>query len=407
MNKITRLFFRSFTGPFLITFFIAVFVFLMIFVFVYLDEFIGKNISSFSFVKLFFLFSLNTVPRALPLALLLSSIMTLGVLTEYFQLSALQSAGISFLRITRPLLLFSLCTGLFLGIFTESVLTRSNLSLQTLLMSIRSSKPSLLFKEGTFNNALDGYTIRIGKLSKSGEQMAQVLIYDHTNQEGNTTVITADSGTLVQPTPAMLEFQLKNGCIYKENTGQKISTQPSELFRESFGSFTMRFDLEEFAMKKFSSDNYRNDYSMLKLSGISSFIDTLQARNNMLRLHPEIADRQLRIEVNNSNRRSYLLEWHKRFAIPFSCFLLFFLGAPIGVLLKKGGLGAPLVVATLLYILYHVLSITGEKLAEEDVLLPWMGAWLSTAALIPIAFVFYQKAGISIRQEFKTLFQKN
>lgn len=389
MKRITLLVYRTFSGAFLATFCISVFVFLMIFVFVYIDEFIGKNIGVAAFSKLFFLFSLNTIPKALPLALLLASIMATGRMSEYYEITALQSAGISIYRIFRPLLVFAIMMSAFLFGFTDRILSISNLKLQTQLMSIRSSKPSLLFKEGAFNNELSGYSIRIGSLSKDEQSIGTILIYDHTDQSGNNTVITADSGRILHPTENSLQFELYHGNSYKEN-GEQAG---KELVRESFEQYTLQFDLSEFGLKKMNENNYKTDVATLTLTGISNFIDGLEGQYKQLITQKGIKDLSTRLEINRNNRIQYQLEWHKRFSLAISCLLLLLIGAPMGALLRKGGLGLPMVVSTVLYIIYHVISITGEKLAEEETIAAWLGAWLSTLILFPVAMGLWWKIG--------------
>lgn len=394
MKKIYRLIFLNYIGSFLITFFISVFVFLMIFIFVYIDEFVGKDLGTFTLLKLFFYFSLNTITKALPLAILLSSIMAIGNMSEHLEVTAMKSAGISFYKLTRPLLVFCVACGIFLFSFSNFMLPFINLKMETLLRSVRSSKPSLLFKEGIFNNHLRGYSIRIGKIENEGMLFRDVMIYDHSEGHGNTTVLSAKTGTIEKiKEDGVLIFTLKDGNSYKEITDSSGTLENNDFIRDHFEERMIRFDLTEFSMKNPNQSSFRNDYSMLNMSQINSFIDSLEKENVSLAkdIHRESVKNTL--EINQSIVLMYRIEWHKRIAIAFSCLLLFLIGAPMGNIIRKGGLGMPIVVCMVLYILYHTLSITGEKLAEDESMQPWQGIWMPTMILLPFAIVlFYRSA---------------
>jgi lipopolysaccharide export system permease protein len=393
MKKLYRFIFLSYLPSFIITFFIAVFVFLMIFIFVYIDEFVGKNLGAFTLSKLFFYFSLNTIPRALPLAILLSSIMAIGNMSEHFEVTAMKSAGISFYKITRPLLVFSVLMALFLFSFSNFMLPFINLKMETLLTGIRSSKPALMFKEGSFNNDLRGYSIRIGKIAKDGESFSDILIYDHSEGQGNTTVLAAKSGNFSKiGENGVLLFSLKDGYSYKEVTDSDGVVENNDLIRDHFQERTIRYDLSDFGLKSANKSSFKNDYSMLSLWQINTFIDSLAIYNKGLRgeLHKESVKNT--VEINEDIILKYTIEWHSRIAIAFSCLLLFLIGAPMGYIIKKGGLGMPIVVSVVLYIVYHTLTITGEKLAEDGTLEPWEGVWMATMIILPVGLLLFYKS---------------
>lgn len=427
MKKLYKLILFSYSGTFIITFFIAIFVFLMIFVFAYIDEFVGKNFGMSTLFRLFFYFSLNTIPRALPLAFLLSSIMVIGNMAEHLEIAAMKSSGISFSKITRPLFVFTISAGVFLFFFSNYVLPANNLKLQTLLMSIRSTKPALMFKPGVFNNDLKGFSMRIGHIGKDGKTIEDILMYDHTNTNGNTTVLYADSGKISELNKeGLLFFTLYRGSSYKEMTDSNGVLQNNNFIRDRFESKTFRFDLSEFMMKNVNEDNYKKDYDVLSLNGMNKFMDSLETENIKMKasiaqlnkikggmkdsangLVRENNDNGIfykkhfkdkreyythRIGVNEDIILKYTVEWHKRIVASFACLVLFFIGAPLGYIIKKGGLGMPLVVSTLLYIAYHTLSITGEKLAEDGSIEPYQGIWMSTLILFPIGLFLFNRA---------------
>lgn len=415
MKKLYRFIFLNYIGSFLITFFIAVFVFLMIFIFVYIDEFVGKDLGAFTLLKLFYYFSLNTIPRALPLAILLSSIMAIGNMSEHFEVTAMKSAGISFYKVTRPLLVFSIMCGIFLFSFSNFMLPFINLKMETILRSVRSSKPSLLFKEGVFNNNLRGYSMRIGKIEDKGQVFRDILIYDHSEGHGNTTVVSAKSGSFENiKNDGVLIFTLKDGNSYKEMTDSSGTLENNDFIRDHFEERTIRFDVNEFSGKNFNQSSFKNDYSMLSMWQINSFIDSLKKEN--LELKKEIHRESVKttVEINEGMVLKFQIEWHKRIAIAFSALLLFLIGAPMGYIIRKGGLGMPIVVCMVLYILYHTLSITGEKLAEDETMEVWQGIWLPTMIILPFAIVlFYRSArdrvelDIDIKGKVKGMFKKD
>jgi len=307
------------------------------------------------------------------------------------------------------------------------VLPANNLKLQTLLMSIRSTKPALMFKPGVFNNDLKGFSMRIGHIEKDGKTIEDILMYDHTNANGNTTVLYADSGKISELNKeGLLFFTLYRGSSYKEMTDSNGILQNNNFIRDRFESKTFRFDLSEFMMKNVNEDNYKKDYDVLSLNGMNKFMDSLEMENvkmkasiaQLNKIKGSIKDSAKglvrenkengifytkhfkdkreyythRIGVNEDIILKYTVEWHKRIAASFACLVLFFIGAPLGYIIKKGGLGMPLVVSTLLYIAYHTLSITGEKLAEDGSIEPYQGIWMATLILFPLGLYLFNRA---------------
>ncbi|MDQ3046007.1 MAG: LptF/LptG family permease [Bacteroidota bacterium] len=430
MKKIYRLVLINFIGSFTVTFFIAIFVFLMFFVFAYIDEFVGKNIGVLPLVKLFFYFSLNTIPRALPLAILLASLMTLGNMTEHYEVSAMKSAGISFTKLSSPLLIFSILMSAFLFSFSNYTLPYTNLKMQSLLMSIRSSKPALLFKEGAFNNELRGFSIRIEKMDEGGKSFRDILIYDHSSSEGNTTVLHAERGEILEMgEKGQLIFRLYKGNSYKEISDSGEVSANNNLVRDSFEERIIRFNVSDFMMKSVDENGLRKDYAMLNLEQLQVFIDSLKTnillnkevireqkialdkiKKDTLNVSPQefsnildtavarsrnikltLSEAEEQVEVDESYIVKYTVEWHKRLAFPFACIVMFLIGAPLGYIVKKGGLGMPVVISVVLFIIFHTLSIAGEKLAEDEMIPEWQGIWLAVMILLPISlFIFYK-----------------
>jgi lipopolysaccharide export system permease protein len=431
------------------TFFIAMFVFFMMFIFKYIDDFVGKGLGAGILSELFFYFSLTTIPMALPLAILLSSLMTFGNLGEHFELTAMKSSGLSLQKIMTPLIVTTFCIALAAFYFSNNILPYTNLKAGALLYDVRQSKPALLFKEGIFNNSLDGFSIRIGKKDREGDTLRNILIYDHRAMQGNNIVLAAKSGTMKEtPDKMFLVVNLKDGVSYKEinDTPKDIQTRP--LVRDKFEERVINFDLSEFKMSRTNEDLFKNNYQMLDLSQLNDAVDSLEQKNTdrlnnfnkqmkmsyYSRTAAFIAGQdtapksvpdtisfakfskaqQLAIIENAANTArsakaysesvlnecdadeysmlKYEIEWHRKFTLSIACIVLFFIGAPLGSIIRKGGLGMPVVISVVFFIIFHILSITGEKLAKEGEIPVYQGMWLATAILFPIGVFLTFKA---------------
>jgi lipopolysaccharide export system permease protein len=211
-NKLDWLLVKSFIGPFILTFFIALFVLVMQFLWKYVDDLVGKGLNTFVLFELIFYASARLVPLALPLAVLLSSIMTFGSLGEHFELTALKASGVSVLRMMRPLIVVVSMISIFAFVFSNYLLPFSNLKFQTLLYDIRNQKPTVAIKDGIFYNDIDGFNIRVDKKDPDGNTLHGIILYDHSSGLGSDHVIYAEKGQLIQDEKNMaLTFFLENG----------------------------------------------------------------------------------------------------------------------------------------------------------------------------------------------------
>ncbi|MEO6902994.1 MAG: LptF/LptG family permease [Bacteroidia bacterium] len=453
MKTLYKFILKSYAGPFVMTFFIAMFVFFMMFIFIYIDDFVGKGLAYRVLIELFFYFSLTTIQMALPLAILLSSLMTFGNLGEHFELTAMKSAGLSLKKIMTPLIITISCISVAAFYFSNNVLPYTNLKAGALLYDVRSSKPALLFKDGIFNNSLSGFSIRIGKNETNGV-LRDVMIYDHREHEGNNVVLHAEQGKMEEtPNKAFLVLTLYNGVSYKEMIGkQDKRTYP--FVRDKFKERIIRFDLSEYKMTRTNEELFKDNQKMLNVSQLSAVVDSLELKKERRKLNfPEqfkqnyfskstaflkymdtvsISDSN-KVKVDTANfftklsksqkltvietasntarsAKSYIesvntdfknekdsiirykIEWHRKFTLSIACLVLFFIGAPFGAIIRKGGLGMPVVVSVVFFIIFHVLSITGEKLAKEGSILPYQGMWMATVILTPIGILLTYKA---------------
>jgi len=462
MRTLNRYIILSYIGPFLMTFFIAVFVLFMQFVWKYVDDLIGKGLETSTLAELFFYAALQTFPLALPLAILLSSLMTFGNFGEHFELVALKSSGISLQKIMFPLMVVAFLTSAGAFFFSNNLLPYVNLKTNSLIYDIQQKKPALNIKEGVFYNGIDGYTILIEKKEKDGITCHGIMIYDHTQGLGNNKVITAESGKLQQTADKQyLSVVLFNGTSYEEMADSKNESK-NPLTRSTFKEQTVLFDLSGFRMVRTDEELFKSNYSMLNISQIQEMTDSIKlckknrildfrknfsnmlSESNILKLSlsttkntadssqralfplnpplsgnipavSHLADtektRAIDMALNTARSKKYYVEslisetnnydkpvislnveWHKKFSLSLACLILFFVGAPLGAIIRKGGLGMPVVVSVIIFILFWVISITGEKMSKEGVLPAYIGMWIATAITLPLGIFLTSKA---------------
>jgi len=447
VKRLHKLIIRTYLGPFIITFFITLFILVMQFLWKYIDEMVGKGLEWYIIAELLFYASANLVPMALPLAILLSSIMTFGNLGENYELVALKSAGMSLQRIMSPLIVVILLTSVLALYFSNNIWPTANLKFASLLYDIRQKKPAIDIKSGVFYKGIDGYVIRAGKKDKDGQTLHDIIIYDHTDRKGNTKVIKAESCQMQMSEDELyLVMTLKNGHSYDEVKSED-SKDNNPLFRSKFKEDKLRFKLEGFKMERSDEELFKDNYQMLNLRQLNDAVDTLNLRikerkdrfkNQMLlklacfrdssaipsQLPDSIRARsfldhfteadqikilETAVNLTRSNKTyisamanefeqrkrsmwKHKIEWHRKWTLSVACIVLFFIGAPLGAIIRKGGLGMPVVVSVLFFLVFHVLSITGEKLVKQGELLPYKGMWLATAVLFPIGVFLSYKA---------------
>jgi lipopolysaccharide export system permease protein len=453
------------------TFFIALFILLMQFVWKYLDDMIGKGLDWYIIAQLLFYSTAALVPMALPLAILLSSIMTFGNMGEHYELVACKSAGISLQRIMFPLIItiFLISIGAFF--FSNNILPLANLKMGSLLYDVRQQKPSFSIKEGIFYNGIDGYSIKISKKDPDGQTLHNIMIYDHTAALGNNRIILAEKGRMyMSHDDRYLLVNLFNGKNYEEKENKKGNYDTHPLLRTIFKEETVRFDLSAFKLTRTNEDLFKDNYQMLNIHQLAIAEDTLKKKlaerkkeftqniNSYFYIRKDTAlphlkehlilDHQtnflnlftkemrriiIQSALNNSRNAKTLIhasnddlherekliyrheiEWNRKFTLSFACLVLFFIGAPLGAIIRKGGLGLPVVFSTLFFVIFHVMSITGEKFAREGVLTTATGMWLASMVLLPIGVFLTYKAttdsdlfeGDAYLRFFKRIFTK-
>lgn len=447
MKKLHRLIITSYIGPFVMTFFISLFVLLMQFLWKYIDDLVGKGLEWYIIAELMFYASASLVSLALPLAILISSIMTMGSLGEHYELVAMRSSGISLARVLYPLIVFSMLTSLGAFYFSNNLLPIANLKMGTLLYDIRHKKPTLDLRPGSFYRNIDGYVIRVSDKGETGE-LYNILIYDHTDNKGNTKVILADSGSMRMADDRYLEMELFSGSSYEQQDNEGRDDQSYPHMRNTFSRNLIRFDLSGFEMSRSNEDLFKDNIKMQSLGQLVRNIDTLEiemaerlssnldnvkrnfryldAKQDSLKPdtlapvvvgdvlsqfrpedHRKITEAALNLarsskafvssSADDMNHRwlrisRYSIEVHRKFTLSIACLILFFIGAPLGAIIRKGGLGMPTVFSIAFFLIYYVLSITGEKFTKEGLWPVWKGMWLSSMVLLPVGLFLTQRA---------------
>ncbi|NEM97926.1 LptF/LptG family permease [Pontibacter burrus] len=447
MKKLDKLILRSFIGPFVLTFAVVEFILLTQYMLKYLDELVGKDLGAAIFGELLFYFSLNMAPVALPLAVLLSALMTFGTLGEHHELTAIKTSGIALPRILRPVLIFSVVLAISAFFFNNYVVPRANLKAYSLLWDIRQTKPTMNFKEGAFYNGIPGYSIKINEKLGDDGNVRDVMIYDHTQGGNNTRVILADSGRMYTASnDNYLVLELFKGSIYVNQNSGAFQGSSEQFVRQRFGESKLMFSLASFNLSR-TREEYFADNKMMKniseldfitdslhtqagnehsrfIANVDPFymylsVDTTKAKySGRARINEEF-DKQLPepvattyvmaknkarniknyttgyIERLNSTIReanNFEIEIWKKYTQSASILIMFLIGAPLGAIIKKGGLGVPVIISIIFFIIMYVLSILGEKWARESLVPVPVGMWASNAILLPIGLFFLYQA---------------
>ena len=449
MKQIDRLILRSFVGPLVLTFLLAVFVLLMQFLWKYIDDMVGKGLDFWIIAQLLFYASATFVPMALPIATLFASIMTMGNFGEKYELVAMKAGGISIKRVMMPMaLMVFLLTGMAFY-FANNVMPVAVLKYKMTLYDVTRKKPALNIKPSEYYSGIDGYVIRIDQKDKENKNLKNIIIYDHTDGMGNVSVTVADRGRMtVTPDERFLVFDMYDGYSYVEDVkGQNAYARP--LTRMKFDEQTMRFDLSAFAFNKVDKEHFRGSYQMMNVKQLDEAMDTLRinrekkvldfknevsssfsikemtANSNVANVQllkgdyplslindlPERKQKNIRRVALHSARKvnedvamyeqilqndleyrnRHGIEWHQKFTLSVACFVLFLIGAPFGSIVRKGGLGLPLVASVIFFVLYYVINTICIKAIRETALPPY-GMWISTLAMLPLGIFLTLKA---------------
>ena len=485
MKRLYQYIIKSFLGTFVLTFFIVVFIWVMQFVWLYVDDLVGKGLEFKIIAELLFYTSITAIPMSLPLALLLALLMCFGNLGEHYELVAMKASGISMWRAMRPLLYFSLVLSVLAFFISNSLIPIATLKWRTLLTDVQRQKLAFNIKEGVFYKDIENYVIYVERKGKDGSSIYGVKIYDHTDHNGNTKIISADSGMMtMSPNQRNIIFTLYNGFNYTDITTDNFKeTRPFE--RMSFKQEQLKFSLASFDMTRSSEDMYKSYQQMMNIRQLSASLDSLERRqvskqesfaqgferrwaNYKSIKFPEpkkalavndslvadtlatdtcyilrwplldqydeetraaivgmavgtaqnakdnVAFNKMDLNSHTENINKHRKEWHKKFTLSIACIIFFFIGAPLGSIIRKGGLGLPVVISVLFFVVYYIISTIGERMAVFGGLNMFLGVWISSIVLLPVGLFFTFKAttdaalfdGDSWKKFFQKLFKK-
>lgn len=498
MKKIDKLILSSFLGPFVLTALVVIFILLIVHMLKYFDDFVGKGLDFSVYAELMFYFSVRTVPEAMPLGVLLSSLITYGNLGEQFELTAIKSSGISLLRTLRPIFIFVMFLMVGVFFFNNHVVTTTNLKAYSLLWDIKQKKPSLDIREGQFYYGLPNYSIKVAEKLPDGITMRDIIIYDHNNTDGNQRVIVADSCrmyTFLDDRYLMMElYSGTSNSEEKVKRKARMKTTPvNQFYRNSFKEMKIVFSLASFDMNKtdlelFSSnkamktikeltDNIDSMKNTVKLSKYNTFqrtremfdlhiVDSLQipteltlakfdkdtsvfivpikgAGNQRSRGKKKAGQKEFFFEIDeagsltdsalismsdyftglNEKRKvvdyainkarfaknavsgensriagvlrtmyRFVIEKYRKYSSAFTCLTMFLIGAPLGAIIKRGGLGFPVLISIGFFITNYVLTIIAEKWAKQGFVDGEYAVWFSNVLLLPIGLYFLRQA---------------
>lgn len=539
MKKIDKFILSSFIGPFIMTFLVVVFILLTQHMLKYFDDIIGKDLGWDVLSQLLFYFAIFMTPVAMPLAVLLSALITFGNLGEHFELTAIKSAGISLIRTIQPIFFFVLIlTGIAFYI-NNNLVPKAALEAYSLLYDIKQKKPALDLREGAFYNGLPDVSIKVNQKFPDGITLKDIIVYDHRKNDGNKEVTVADSGRMSTIlNERYLKFELFDGYNYtegasteKEMTGQK-NTKAESLTRSKFDKTQVVFDLSSFKLERTDKKWFEGNRIMRNLTELDSDIDSInkevlqqqlnhflykptyfsyfnkdsvtmpeylwhykQVRDSINRYkympkednaveaqaaqsetaiappavnaivqaqreprplpargrkrnvpqagafpsaQPDVEKalkrdsvfaanidslyaataprnvvqaatnmaRQVKSQVLNSNaaiesyereKIVFEIQWHKIIASSFMCIAMFLIGAPLGAIIKRGGLGVPFLISILFFIIYYLLNMQGEKLAKQGLVSPMAGIWAADFILLIVGIIFLRQARVDAR----------
>jgi len=489
VKRLHKFILKSFFGPVIATFFVSLFILLMQFLWKYIDDLAGKGLEWTIIAELILYASARLVPMALPLAILLSSIMTFGNLGENFELTAIKSAGVSLQRFMTPLIVLTIVVSIGAFYYSDYIIPYTNLKTGALIYSVKNQRPELQIKEGMFYNGIDGYSIKIAQKDYKTNLLKNIMIYDHSENKDNRKVTVADSGYMrMTADERNLILTLYNGYTFEEIeeskrkrpkdkeyphqrqkfekqvvtfelTGLDFNRTDEDLFKNNFQMFNIKElvyaedslkEVQEESIKRFKLNLTTTEYFKREKSMLSDYnkkpnkqnqridkkgrndkmkkefravIDTLP-KNEEDTTHKSFSpdsiyyhldyrnkDQSLQYALNyaraaqnniSNNKKTFnykaerirrhQIEWHRKFSLSFACLVFFFIGAPFGAIVRKGGFGTPVVVSVLFFILYYIISIAGEKFAREGIVPAYIGMWLSSIILMPLGIFLTYKA---------------
>lgn len=442
---------KSFLGPFVMIFFIVIFVLMMQFLWLYIDELVGKGLGFKVIAEFLGWGSATLIPLALPLSTLLASIMTLGNLGENNELLAMKAAGISLPRILSPLIVVSVIISIGAFFASNNLIPVSYDKIYTLRDDINKTKEEIKIPVGVFYDGIDNYTLKLNDRNKETGMMYDVMVYNHTANKGNINITIADSGMIkLSEDKKGVMFSLYNGTSYEENDRLAFRDTTMSLQKIEFDDQQVIIPLENYAFERSDDSRFGNEVMAKNLSQLRKDEDSLSvvcsdmideqnrrllvtlnlrysrdldtARNKNLVNGGDTMFLYDSLETSNKLNAltsaisrmssaknafstfsgemrypSYILrktkvETFRKFTLSIACFIFFFIGAPLGAIIRKGGLGTPMIISVLFFVFYWVIDISGVKLAKDGAASPFIGTFISSFVLFPLGVFLTYKA---------------
>jgi lipopolysaccharide export system permease protein len=443
---------KSFLQPFLATFLVVLFVLVMQSLWLAFDEIAGKGIDLFFILKFLGYLALMLTPTALPIGILLSSIMALGNLSENYEFAAIKSAGVSLKRVIRPLIILTLFLSCLNFVFLNNIYPWATLKQKNLYLNMKKKKPALALVPGVFNTDIPGFSIKFDE--KYGEEknlLKNVQISDLSAGKGNIKKITAEKGVIsTEEGSKYMTLTLENGNYYEEHIKNVMKSDDKAKMpasKAAFNTYTINIDVSSFNDDdKLNNEDIKSHHGMLSIKQLDSiskekktnydeliesnaqnFYRSVYA-NKLYKYHDSLIDKNLdpnildNFNLNNRNivisgaeqilKRSidrnrnqkkrfkdnrkllnlYDFEFSYRISFALACLVLFFIGAPLGSIIRKGGFGLPMIMAIVIFVIYFFISQFGKNLAEESAISALLGSWLSTILLLPFGFLLTKRA---------------
>lgn len=452
IKKIDIFVFKAYSLLFVGTFFICLFIFMMQFMWRYVDELIGKGLTLDVLAHFFYYAGLTLIPMSLPLAILLASLITFGNLGERFELLSMKAAGIPLIRILQPIIIFNilLCIGSFY--FQNVTGPEAQKKFYTLIYSMKQKSPELEIPEGIFYSEIPGYNIFVEKKGKENGMLYGVMIYSTTDGYEDAQIVLADSAelkttadekhlmltmyagerfrnmqaqgnmmaranvpymreTFIQETDLipfdnnfnMMDANVFSGSAQTKNlreieTGlDSLAHKSDSIGRSLFAylqntTYRRKVNIASQDSAKIARQtlNFDTLYSQLTVSQQQSILRNAMQKSTVATNEYEF--RGLISKDIDHSTRTHWVEWHKKFTLSLACLFFFFIGAPLGAIIRKGGLGVPVVISVTIFIFYYIINVSGEKMAKSGEWVPWFGEWLSSMVLCPIGIFLTYKA---------------
>ena len=474
MKQLHKYLVASFLRQFLLTFALALIVLMLNFVWLYIDELVGKGLEGPVIFELFSYLIARLIPNALILGILLASVMTYGNLGEHNELTAIKTSGISLNKAIYPILVVVTLLGFFSAGFANYVIPTANMKFFTLMRDIKVQRPEIDIIEDQFYNGIEGYSIYVGDKTKDGTTLYKLMIYDHSSGEGNTSLTLADSAYMrVTEDESRLVLTLFNGTSSSEQLSDDNNLQDSKPFRrDNFFKQEVVYALPGSELERSPDSLFKDHYQMLNIRQLRKNAKDLQdelvwrrnkvghelienhylqledkkkAREDslyydipgkiaepdyLIRHEPESEQREIyrqaldfarsvQTKLTDSNdtmvirkqwANMYLNQWNRILVDAFGCIVFLLIGAPLGAYIKKGGLGSPVLVSIVVFILYFIIGMSGEKYARAAVIPSWLGMWSGAIILFPLAVYLIFKSNndseIVNREKSSALFDK-